>query len=78
MSYFLNNPDYTLRWPPHILREELERILRRATQFGPDQSWRSEVDTLLRQAFTSSVPRQDYERVRNSASPMYDDAEEPF
>jgi hypothetical protein len=78
MSDFLNDPDYALRWPPEVFRSEVERMIRRARQFDIDHSWRSEVDTLLRQAFVSSVPRQDFDRIKGSAVPAYDPSEEPF
>lgn len=73
MSYFIENPDYTLGWPAEIFAAEAERLAERGRRFGIDQAWRSEVQTLLSQAFPSSVPKQDFERLRR-----FDPAEEPF
>ena len=78
MSDFVDDPDYALRWPPEIFRSEVERLIRRARQFGIDQSWRSQVGTLLKQAFRSSVPSQDFEQLPASDGPVFDPSEEPF
>ncbi len=60
MGRFASDPDYTLRWPPEVLRNELQRLTLRARQYGESGEWREEVDLLLRQAFPSNVPVEDF------------------
>jgi hypothetical protein len=60
---FADDPDYTLRWPPHVFAEEAERLVRRGSEWGMSHDWAEEVDLLLRQAFASSVPADDFKQV---------------
>ena len=71
--------DYTLRWPNHIVADELQRLIALAESEGVTTEWLEEAGTLLRQAFSTVVPAEDFERVRGAASldPIYGD-EEPF
>ena len=76
-DYFLDNADYTLRWPPEVFAKEVQLLARRGSQFGMDDDWEKEVDLLLRQAFVSPVPAEDFERVPlYPRRPIDDDA--PF
>ena len=61
IEYFLNNPDYTLRWPPELFANEAKRLVRRGETLGAGIDWVYEVKLLLRQAFESSVPAEDFE-----------------
>lgn len=80
MTNFVGDPDYTLRWPPAIFAEELERVVRRGRDDDADDDWFSEVELLLNQAFTSKVPADDFKRVWETPAPMpvYSDDDEPF
>lgn len=71
--------DYTLRWPNHIVADEVQQLLSRAETEGVNSDWRDEVDRLLRQAFVSTVPVEDFEQAQRSLAPdpVYGD-EEPF
>ena len=62
-DYFLDNADYTLRWPPEVFAKEVRLLVRRGSQFDTDDDWEEEVDLLLRQAFVSSVPAEDFGRL---------------
>lgn len=76
MSEFVDDPDYTLCWPPEVFAEEAERLVRRGADWGTGNEWVEEVDLLLRQAFASSVPADDFQQIVAGAR-LYDD-EEPF
>lgn len=73
-------PDYVLRWPPATFRAEVERLVRIGREHGCVGSWKDEVETLLRQAFGSEVPVEDFgrEMERHAAPYGYDPGEEPF
>jgi len=75
MGRFADDPDYTLRWPPDIFEDELRRLIRRAESEGRGSEWRDEVCLLLRQAFSSTVPFEDFERVVDN---FEDFGDEPF
>lgn len=72
--------EYTLRWPSRIVADEIEGLIALADAEGVSTEWADEVDTLLRQAFVSSVPAEDFQRVDAVANtgPLYDADEEPF
>ena len=72
-EYFINNPDYTLQWPPELFAAELNSLYRRGVAGGIDHAWEKEVTRLLEEAFVSSVPARDF---RQKCSKRYDD--EPF
>ena len=63
MAYYDDNPDYTLRWPSKLFALEAELLVRRGAELGTDSDWQEEVALLLRQAFVSPVPANDFERV---------------
>jgi hypothetical protein len=71
--------DYMLRWPSHIVVDELQRLVTLGESEGDSPEWGEEVGTLLRQAFATSVPAEDFEQVRSTSpvDPIYGD-EEPF
>ena len=76
-DYFVDNADYTLRWPPEVFAKEVQLLVRRGSQFGIDHDWEEEVDLLLKQAFVSPVPAEEFARVPlYQRAPVYDD--EPF
>lgn len=80
MTDFVGDPDFTLRWPPEVFVEEAERLVRRGTARGAGHDWAEEVDLLLRQAFTSAVPADDFKQIMETAtpSPTYGNDDEPF
>ena len=63
LSNFLADPDYVLRWPASVFADEATRLVRRARANGTGTDWQEEVLLLLRQAFSSVVPREDFKRV---------------
>ena len=73
-----NNSDYILRWPPGLLKREVERLIQRGKTLGTDRDWVSEVECLLKQAFISSIPTEDFRKVKDgpTRTPTYE--EEPF
>lgn len=75
MGRFASDPDYTMRWPMLILRSELDRLIVRGRVHGETQEWRQEVELLLRQAFSGSVPAEDFAKV---AAGHWDYDDEPF
>ena len=64
VEYFMNNPDYSLRWPSELFAEEVKSLYRRGMTVGADYDWEREVVRLLQEAFVSSVPAKDFERKR--------------
>lgn len=71
--------DYALLWPRQIVADELQRLVTLGEREGVSSDWLEEVDTLLRQAFATDVPAEDFGRVRGgrAADPIYGE-EEPF
>lgn len=71
--------DYVLRWPRSIVADELRRLIALGESEGLSNEWADEVDTLLRQAFATSVAAEDFGRIQSAASwsDIYGD-EEPF
>lgn len=63
VNYFLNNPDYALRWPPELFAEQVRRLYQRGEAWGVDHEWSQEVVVLLKQAFESSVPVADFSQI---------------
>ena len=63
MAYYDNNPDYTLRWPQELFVQEAQLLVRRGEELGTGSDWQEEVALLLRQAFVSPVPADDFEKV---------------
>ncbi len=60
---FVKDPDYRLRWPNHIFAAELQRLIGRAGATGLTPEWREEVEQLLKQAFASAVPTEEFHRL---------------
>ena len=77
-DYFVDNADYTLQWPPEVFSKEIGLLVRRGSQFGTDDAWEEEVDLLLRQAFVSSVPAEDFGRVPHYRHAPSTSDDEPF
>jgi len=75
----IDRADYTLRWPTSIVADEVRQLLSRAEAEGVTSDWREEVELLLRQAFVSTVPVEDFDEAQRSRPPdlVYGD-EEPF
>lgn len=69
------DPDFLIRWPNHILADELRRLILRGQMSGTTPEWREEVEQLLQQAFVSTVPVEEFRRLRETTS-HFD--EEPF
>jgi hypothetical protein len=76
MGRFAGDPEFTLRWPPSLLRKELRRLIDRARREGMTRDWQGEVELLLRQAFRSPVPQEDFGSLVNGVKVLDDD--EPF
>jgi len=72
---FANDPDFRLRWPNHIFAAELRRLIGRGRTTGITTEWREEVEQLLQQSFTSSVPVREFRRSEKS---LQDWDEDPF
>jgi hypothetical protein len=75
MTDFVHDPDFCLRWPNDLFADEVRRLIDRARTAGITSEWREEVEQLLRQAFVSSVPVQEFRRAQERVA--YSD-EEPF
>jgi hypothetical protein len=77
---YMKDPDYMLRWPPELFTEEIDRLIRRAMNFGLGAEWQEEVELLLRQAFSSPVPAEDFKKTFDLRASMAarDLDEEPF
>ncbi len=80
VEQFRSNADFTLAWAPHLVAEEMRRLIGNAELDGETPSWRNEVTLLLQQAFTTDAPSEEFENVRRSNSSNYLTAsdEEPF
>jgi hypothetical protein len=75
LGRFVGDADYAVRWPTAVLEQELRRLIDRARQHGLDGDWEAEVKLLLSQAFSSSVPAEDFETLLRAYT-GFDD--EPF
>lgn len=78
MEDLRDDPEYEIRWPSDILAAELERLITRAHDDRGDTAWSEEVETVLRQAFTSPVPQREFQERWNQSSRKIDWDEEPF
>lgn len=80
MPDFLREPHYRLRWPSHLFRQEIDRLVHRAEEYGVDVHWENEVKLLLNQAFTSPAPSEDFAQIMSEPPPrpVYDEEDEPF
>jgi hypothetical protein len=82
MSVQHHDPDYELKWPGHIFRDELGRLIQRAHDLGISPSWEAEVEYLLYQAFTTTRPADDFLQMmrlhHSTPTAGYDYSEEPF
>ncbi len=80
MSYFAGNQHYTLRWPPDLFAQEIQRLILRGTEFGMAREWVGEVEVLLGQAFESQIPAEDFIGSVKNPPPTrtYGWDEEPF
>ncbi|HWJ64590.1 MAG TPA: hypothetical protein VNS19_21635 [Acidimicrobiales bacterium] len=54
------DPEYALRWPPHLFAEEMSRLVAAAKAGSWDDSWDEQVETLLRQAFAGGEPAREF------------------
>ena len=73
---FADDPDFARRWPKDLLAQELRRLVTVGERDGVTQEWSEEVELLLQQAFSSTLPVDDF-RGAVSQPWVYDD-EEPF
>lgn len=80
MGQFANHPDYRLRWPADVFKDALGELATRGLNEGTSPAWREDVELLLRQAFGSDVPIDDFRKVteKPKPGPSYDVDEEPF
>lgn len=80
MDDLKNDPEFEIRWPSETLAAELDRLIARGRADRPGVEWKDEVETLLRQAFASTVPEREFGENWNQSPPrveLYGD-EEPF
>lgn len=75
MGKFVSDPDYTVRWPVSVLGPELERLVARGRVHGETDEWRQEVELLLRQGFSGSVPAEDFAKLETVS---WEYGDEPF
>lgn len=68
MDDLRDDPEYEIRWPSDILAAELDRLIARGRADGLDTDWQDAVETLLRQAFTSSVPQREFDAHWNQSA----------
>lgn len=81
MDNLRNDPEFETRWPNETLGAELDRLIERGRGGRPNVDWQDEVETLLRQAFSSSVPQREFIAKWNESAPRFDPVygdEEPF
>lgn len=55
------SPDYTLCWPRELFASEAQQLMDSAPTTKANESWTSQVTWLLIQAFTSTVPMNDFQ-----------------
>ena len=60
---FVDNPEFTLRWPPWLFAQEARRLVTRSIQAGQSSNWSNEAEHLLGEAFTSSPAARDFRRI---------------
>ena len=63
MTRFSGNAGYVLFWPAEFLVKEIESLILRNPAHGLDWEWVQEAALLLRQAFTSQTPANDFTAV---------------
>jgi hypothetical protein len=78
MEDLRNDPEYEIRWPSDILAAELDRLIAYGRADKLDALWQDEVETVLRQAFTSLVPQREFQEQWNQSSRKLNYDEEPF
>lgn len=72
---FAADDDYALRWPADLFADVLRRLVNGARP--TDQEWVEEVELLLREAFASTAPLEEFRR-RVSTRLMPSDDDVPF
>lgn len=60
---FVGVAAYKLRWPADLFVKEVRLLLDRSDESARTDDWKSEVVTLLGQAFTSEIPSEDFTSV---------------
>ncbi|WP_420621945.1 hypothetical protein [Candidatus Poriferisodalis sp.] len=65
MDQFVDNPDYTLRWPPDLFAREAHRLVTRPIHVSEASRWSNEAEHLLDEAFTSGSAARDLRRILN-------------
>lgn len=81
VGQFANHPDYRLRWPADVFEAELATLIGEGHRDGTSIEWRDSVELLLRQAFGSDVPIEQFRKEYDKPPPAplaYDYDEEPF
>lgn len=68
--------EYTLRWPPEIVRDEISRMIESAPLIDENTNWSEEVQLFLRQAFCSDTPANEFQKF--VSEPLPNSEEEPF
>ena len=65
MDHFVDNPDYTLKWPPDLFAHEARRLVTRPIHASQVSRWMSEAEHLLEEVFTSSSAARAFRHVGN-------------
>lgn len=78
MARYADDPSFALRWPKDIFASELGRQLDEAKRRGPDAEWAEAVTQLLRDAFSSPVPAEEFQDLARQPTSVAWDGEEPF
>ena len=65
---FVGNACYKLSWPKDLFVEEVGLPWERGVEFGIGDEWSSEVELLLRQAFASEIPAEDFRQACSTAT----------
>jgi hypothetical protein len=73
-----DDPEYEILWPNDILARAVDRLIERGHTDGRSTEWHDEVSTLLRQAFRSTVPAEEFQQCWDESAARYDPSEEPF
>jgi hypothetical protein len=78
MALYADDPSFALRWPREIFASELRRQLDEAKRRGTDAEWAEGVAQLLRDAFSSPVPAEEFQNLAREPTSATWDGEEPF
>lgn len=70
-----DRPDFRLRWPREIAKLEFMNLIGDAATVDAS-TWDQEVETLLRQSFSTGAPLQEFQSIPRNENSKFDN--EPF